>query len=105
MAVAALAVGAGLAESSYRHLGHRLTPAHLVVGGGLLSRRRTVLERDGVIGWVLTQTWFQRRAGLTSLVATTAGGPQSVTVLDVPEDAAVVLAHEALPDLVDQFAR
>ncbi|MFC6345419.1 PH domain-containing protein, partial [Nocardioides hankookensis] len=57
----------------------------------------------GVIGWNLRSSWFQRRAGLTTLVATTAGGRQAVTVLDVPEDAALDLAHAALPELVGQF--
>jgi putative membrane protein len=103
-AVAALASGAGLAESSYRHLGHRLTDAHLVVGGGLLSRRRTVLERDGVIGWVLVQTWFQRRVGLATLVATTAAGAESVRVVDVPLATATALAAEATPEMVLPFA-
>ena len=32
-----------------------------------------------------------------------AGGNQAVEVLDVPEDEAVRMAHEALPDLVAQF--
>ena len=45
----------------------------------------------------------ERRAGLTTLVATTAGGSQTVPVLDVPEEEAVRLAHAALPDLVAQF--
>ena len=103
-AVAALVVGAALAESSYRHLGHRLTDAHLVVGGGLLSRRRTVLERDGVIGWVLTQTWFQRRSGLATLVATTAAGSESVRVVDVALPVATALAAEATPETVLPFA-
>ncbi len=103
-AVALVAAGAGLAESSYRHLGHRLTAAHLVVGGGLLSRRRTVLERDGIIGWVVTQTWFQRRAGLATLVATTAAGAESVRVVDVPLTTATALAAEATPEMVLPFA-
>ena len=68
-----------------------------------MTRRRRVLEVEHVIGWNFSSTWFQRRAGLTTLVATTAGGSQSVPVLDVPEDEAVRLAREALPDLVDQF--
>jgi putative membrane protein len=104
VAVAALAAGAGLAEASYRNLGHLLTAEHLVVGGGLLDRRRTVLERDGIIGWVLTQTWFQRRAGLATLVATTAAGAESVSVLDVPLGAATALAAEASPEVVLPFA-
>jgi putative membrane protein len=56
-----------------------------------------------VIGWNFHATWFQRRAGLASLVATTAGGSQSVTVLDVPETVGVDLAARAVPGLVEQF--
>ena len=56
-----------------------------------------------MIGWNLRSTWFQRRAGLTTLVATTAGGSQAVPVLDVPDDEAVQVARSALPDLVAQF--
>ena len=54
---------------------------------GSLDRRREALEIGHVIGWNFRSTWFQRRAGLTTLVATTAGGRQSVTLLDVPESA------------------
>jgi len=61
------------------------------------------LAVPGVIGWNLRSTWFQRRAGLATLVATTAGGRQAVTVLDVPDEAAVRLAHDAHPLLVRQF--
>jgi putative membrane protein len=103
-AALALAAGAALAESSYRHLGHRLTPDHLVAGGGVLARRRTVLERDGVIGWVVTQTWFQRRVGLATLTAATAAGSEAVAVVDVPLADAVALAGEASPELVRPFA-
>lgn len=94
---------AGLAESSYRHLGHALTPDHLVAGHGLLSRRRTVLERDGIIGWVVQQSWFQRRVGLATLVATTAAGRESVAIVDLPRDAAVALADAATPAMLTPF--
>ena len=56
-----------------------------------------------MIGWNLRATWFQRRVGLTDLVATTAGGRQSVRVLDLPADDAVALAREAQPGLLEQF--
>ena len=56
-----------------------------------------------MIGWNLRRTWFQRRAGLTTLVATTAGGDQPVTVLDVPEPTPSTLARAAVPGLVEQF--
>lgn len=92
-----------LAADRARALGHALVEGHLVARSGSLGRRRDHLEVDHVIGWNLRATWFQRRLGLTSLVATTAGGPQSVTVLDVPEPLAVRLADETLPHVVRQF--
>ena len=99
----ALPIAALLAWDRTRSLGHALVAGHLVASSGSLVRRRRILEVDHVIGWNLRATWFQRRAGLTTLVATTAGGNQAVEVLDVPEDEAVRVAHEALPELVAQF--
>ncbi|WP_036568993.1 PH domain-containing protein [Nocardioides sp. URHA0032] len=103
--LAALGVpaAAALAADRVRALGHALVGGYVVVRSGSLDRRREALETDGVIGWNLRATWFQRRAGLTTLVATTAGGRQAVTALDVPEPAAVALAREAHPDMVGQF--
>lgn len=89
--------------SSYRHLGHALTPEHLVAGSGMLERRRTVLENDGVIGWVVQQTFFQRRAGLATLIATTAAGGEQVRVRDVPHAAAIALAHQSTPGVLTPF--
>jgi putative membrane protein len=63
-------------------------------------RRRSMLACDGIIGWNLRQSFFQRRAGLATLVATTAAGRQRYAVLDVPLDEAVRLADRALPDLL-----
>lgn len=96
-------VGVLLALDRTRSLGHALVGRHLVARSGSLVRRRRILEVEHVIGWNLRSTWFQRRAGLTTLVATTAGGPQAVPVIDVPEEEAVRLARAALPDLVSQF--
>ena len=81
----ALPVAALLAWDRIRSLGHALVVGHLVARSGSLVRRRRILEVDHVIGWNLRATWFQRRAGLTTLVATMAGGNQAVHVLDVPE--------------------
>ncbi|MDF1602962.1 PH domain-containing protein [Nocardioides sp. YIM 152315] len=92
-----------LARDRAHALGHALADGHLVARSGSLARRREALAVPGVIGWNLRSSWFQRRAGLTTLVATTAGGPQAVTVLDVPVDAAVALAHDSMPELVRQF--
>jgi putative membrane protein len=99
----ALAVGVALALDRSRGLGHALVDGHLVARSGSLDRRREALATPSVIGWNLRATWFQRRAGLTDLVATTAGGRQRVRVLDIPEPDATALARTAQPGLLDQF--
>ena len=98
-----VAVGAGLAVDRARSLGHALVDGWLVVRSGSLVRRRELLQTDGVIGWNLRSTYFQRRVGLTTLVATTAGGSQSYAALDVPEARAIEVARLAQPQLIEQF--
>ena len=101
--VLVLAVAVVLAVDRSRGLGHALVGGYLVARSGSLARRREALATPSVIGWNLRATWFQRRVGLTDLVATTAGGRQSVRVLDLPADDAVALAREAQPGLLEQF--
>ena len=97
------AAAAALAVDRVRSLGHTLTERHFVARSGSLYRQRQALETTAIIGWNFRSTWFQRRAGLTTLGATTAGGSQSVTALDVPEPDAVAVSSTAVPGLVDQF--
>jgi putative membrane protein len=101
--VLALPVAALLAVDRARSLGHALVDRHVVARAGSVVRRRRALDVEHVIGWNFQATWFQRRVGLTTLVATTAGGGQAVPVLDIPEGLAVALADDALPELVSQF--
>lgn len=103
LAALVLVAAVGLAHDRADGLGHALVGRHLVARSGSLLRQRQVLDVDDVIGWTFRATWFQRRLGLTTLVATTAGGPQAVTVLDVPDSLAVGLADRARPGLVGQF--
>jgi len=92
-----------LAADRARRLGHGLTERFLVVRAHCFHGRRVVLERDGIIGWNLTQTWFQRRAGLVTMTATTAAGKQGYSVMDVPETQAIALADAATPGLLTAF--
>jgi len=101
--VALGALGVLTAEMAWRHLGHALTDLHLVAGSGALERTRTVLERDGVIGWVVRQGFFQRRLGLATLVATTAAGAERVVVRDLALGPAVALADATVPGLLSPF--
>jgi putative membrane protein len=102
-ATALLPIGAVLAADRAASLGHALTDGWLVGRHGSLVRRRYMLRTDAVIGWNLTASLFQRRAGLTTLVATTAGGQQQYAVLDVPDAEAIRLARAAVPGLLEQF--
>ena len=103
LGVVLLLSAAAVGEASYRHLGHALAGDHLVAGSGQLARTRTVLETDGIIGWVVSQSWWQRRIGLADLVATTAAGNERVLVRDVRLDVGVALAHAATPGLLTEF--
>ena len=103
LALGAPSAGVVLAVDRARGLGHALVDGHLVARSGSLNRRHEALATPSVIGWNLRATWFQRRVGLTDLVATTAGGRQSVRVLDLAVGDAVALAREAQPGLLDPF--
>lgn len=102
-AVLLVVVAPPLAADRYRRLGHTLTSRLLVTRSGTIRGRRVVLERTGIIGWTIRQTFWQRRAGLCDLVATTSAGRQGYTVADVPVADAVALADAAVPGLVSQF--
>ena len=102
---AVVLAAAALASDRVRSLGHALTEGYVVARSGSINRRREALEIEHVIGWTFRSTWFQRRVGVTTLVATTAGGRQSVTLLDVPEERAVELAGLAHPTLIHDFKR
>ena len=98
-----VAAAAGLAADRSRALGHLLVDGHLVARSGSLLRSRAVLGTEHVIGWTFQSTFWQRRVGLTSMMATTAGGGGAVTLIDVPEQMAVELADAGVPGLVGQF--
>ncbi|MGH3320476.1 MAG: PH domain-containing protein [Streptosporangiaceae bacterium] len=40
------------------------------------------LRRDGIIGWRVTQSPFQRRAGIATIAATTAAGSGAYKIRD-----------------------
>jgi len=102
-AVVTIPLAALLAADRYRSLGHALSGGALVTQQGSLGRRRDVLQCEGIIGWNLRQTFFQRRAGLATLTATTAAGRQRYAVTDVPLPMAVALGNRALPGLLGDF--
>jgi putative membrane protein len=70
----------------------------LITRMGSLVRRRSVLAVPGVIGVTLHQSFFQRRSGLLTVIATTAAGAQRYEVPDVPQAEALALAAQLVPE-------
>ena len=92
-----------LAEDRFAGLGHALAGRYLITRLGSLNRRQVLLRVDGIIGWNLRQSFFQRRSGLATLTATTAAGRQSYRVVDLDAGSAVRLADAAMPGLLSDF--
>jgi putative membrane protein len=92
-----------LGVDRWRSLGHALTDRYVVTRYGSLVRRRCVVAREAVIGWNLRASWFQRRQGVATLVATTAAGRQGYRITDLPPADAVRFASTSTPGLLEQF--
>lgn len=92
-----------LALDRYAQLGHQLTARHVVTRQGSLVRGTVALQRDGVIGWTVRQSVFQRRAGVVTVEAVTAAGQGGYTVLDVAAADGVALADAAVPGMLTPF--
>ncbi|MCX4968646.1 PH domain-containing protein [Streptomyces sp. NBC_00654] len=92
-----------LALDAYRALGHAVGGRYLVTRSGTLRRSTAALERTGVIGWTVRQTYFQRRAGLLSITATTAAGAGAYTAHDADAHEGLGFAAEAVPGLLEPF--
>ncbi len=93
-----------LGRDRYRGLGHRVTERHLITRSGSLDRSRVVLDREGIVGWKVERSFFQRRAGVATLVATTGAGRQHYDVVDLTPERAYALVARISPDLLREFS-
>ncbi|MFE5660827.1 PH domain-containing protein [Streptomyces sp. NPDC056517] len=91
------------ALDAYRALGHGVSGAYLVTRSGTVRRATVALQRSGVIGWTVKQSYFQRRAGLLTLTATTAAGAGAYDILDAGRSQGLAFAAGAVPDLLAPF--
>ncbi|WP_326838040.1 PH domain-containing protein [Amycolatopsis rhabdoformis] len=87
----------------YRTLGHALVGRYLVTRSGSLARQTVAVRRDGLTGIVVTRSWFQRRAGLVTVVAPIAAGRGHYHVVDVGESDGLALADATVPGLLTPF--
>ncbi len=102
-ALGLLSVTVLLALDAFRNLGHTLTEHYLVTRHGAGVRRTVALTRTGVIGWTVSQSLFQRPAGLITLTATTAAGSGAYHVIDVGTAEGLTVAEQAVPGLLRPF--
>ncbi|MFD0665161.1 PH domain-containing protein [Thermocatellispora tengchongensis] len=72
---------------------------------GALRRAQAVVERRAVVGWTLKQTWFQRRAGVLTVIAGVGAGVGGYEAVDVSEADGPAFAAEVTPDWIAPFMR
>ncbi|MFL0178442.1 PH domain-containing protein [Mycobacterium sp. SMC-15] len=95
---ASITLGAALlAVDRVRALGHRVDAHWLSARTGSWERRRYCIATAGIVGWTVRQSWFQRRAGVATLIAATAAGVKAYRVIDVPQEWAWSVAAQASP--------
>ncbi|MEU7000595.1 PH domain-containing protein [Nonomuraea sp. NPDC046570] len=105
-AIAALilaGLGVPLGLDRYRSLGHGYDGRRLSVRSGSVRRAQAVIERRAVVGWRLRQTWFQRRAGVLTLIVGVGAGKGGYEAIDVSEDQSVAFPTEVTPDWLTPF--
>ncbi|MBA8823113.1 putative membrane protein [Saccharopolyspora lacisalsi] len=103
VAVIALPAAGTCAVDAYRNLGHGIAGDYLIARCGTGVRNTVALRRDGVIGWRVKQSLFQRRAGLVTLSATTSAGHGVYAIRDVATGEGLTFAEEAVPELLRPF--
>ncbi|WP_091612838.1 PH domain-containing protein [Amycolatopsis saalfeldensis] len=87
----------------YRTLGHALAGRYLVTRSGSLARTTVAVRRDKLTGIVVHRSFFQRRAGLITIVTPIAAGKGHYHVVDVDESDGLVLADHTVPGLLSPF--
>jgi putative membrane protein len=104
LAVVALPVAVLLALDAYRGLGHGSRGRYLLVRAGSVRRSTAVLARDGILGWTVKQSVFQRRRGLATFTATTAAGAGAYSIRDADAAEGLAFAVAAVPGILEPFA-
>ncbi|MFG1707948.1 PH domain-containing protein [Nonomuraea sp. M3C6] len=96
-------VGVPLGLDRYASLGHGYDGVRLAVRSGSLRRSQAVVERRAVVGWRLRQTWFQRRAGVLTLIAGVGAGKGGYSAIDVSEAQGAGFPAEVTPEWLAPF--
>ncbi|MDQ3504363.1 MAG: hypothetical protein M3446_01485, partial [Actinomycetota bacterium] len=85
-------LGIPLGIDRYRALGHATDGGAFAVRSGSLVRQTTVLERRAVVGWKIQQSFFQKRAGVSTVTALVGAGVGAYSALDAASSDGLDLA-------------
>ncbi|WP_448626015.1 PH domain-containing protein [Geodermatophilus sp. URMC 64] len=88
-------LGVPLGLGRYASLGHAVGGTTFSVRSGWLVREQAVLQRRAVVGWTVRQSFFQRRAGLATVVACVGAGSGGYAAVDMAADEVVGFAVAA----------
>lgn len=105
LAAVIVALSVFLGIDRYRALGHATPAGWLICQSGSLTRSRDCVAAQGIIGWTITQTFFQRRAGLATVTAATPAGRGAYSVEDMPAVDAWDLIESVTPGMSRTFQR
>jgi putative membrane protein len=98
-----LGVPIGLAR--YAALGHATGPVSFSVRSGWLVREQAVLQRRAVVGWQVSQSYFQRRSGLATVLACVGAGRGGYAALDLAADEVADFTAAASEEWATTFRR
>lgn len=84
----------GLAAWQYRHRGYAMAPGFVAARNGVLNRITWIVPDHKLQVLLTSETPFQRRHGLASLVIDTAGGGRQANVVDLARADAMQLQAE-----------
>jgi putative membrane protein len=76
-------LGVPLGLGRYASLGHVAGPTSFSVRSGWLVREQVILQHRAVVGWRVQQSFFQRRAGLATVVACVGAGADGYSAVDL----------------------
>ena len=102
--IALTVLGVPLGLGRYASLGHATGPRSFTVRSGWLVREQAVLQRRAVVGWRVRQSFFQRRAGLATVVACVGAGTGGYAALDMAADEVAAFTAAASDGWAAEFA-
>lgn len=86
-----------------RNMGHNVIDGRLVTSSGSIQARRAVLDADGIIGWQVSQTPFQRWSKVANVRAATPAGQGVYGIQDMQAEEAWALAEAITPGITAEW--